>query len=211
MDGVAIIYTNRTAISISVGANLADLRDRHLKPYDLLENFKQHPMVAPLIAGGKSLEYIAHWVPEGGDNTMPRLCGNGYLVAGDAGMLFNGLHREGSNMAMASGKMAAETIIEALKTGDVSAKALSAYRRRMWQSYVMKDMYKYRNFGRFLYEHKELFTTLPQLMSAAGREMLTVNGVSKKKKQAIIMNEINKKTSLWRLARLFWQGWRSVK
>ena len=33
-------------------------------------------------------------------------------------MLFNALHREGSNLAMASGKMAAETIIEALKRND---------------------------------------------------------------------------------------------
>jgi electron transfer flavoprotein-quinone oxidoreductase len=114
-------------------------------------------------------------------------------------------------MAMASGKMAAETIIEALKKGNLSAQGLSGYRTRMLDSFVMKDMYKYRNFGHFLYEHKELFTSVPKLMTAAGREMLTVNGVSKKKKQAIIMNEINKNTSLWRLGRLLWQGWRSVK
>ena len=48
-------------------------------------------------------------------------------------------------------------------------------------------------------------------MSGAAREMLTVNGVSKKKKQSIIMQEINNKTSLLRLGKLLWQGWRSVK
>jgi electron transfer flavoprotein-quinone oxidoreductase len=211
MDGVAILYTNQNSVSLVVGAVLADLVKHKTKPYELIETVKQHPMIAPLIAGGKSLEYIAHWLPEGGYNAMPKLYGNGYLVAGDAGMLFNGLHREGSNMAMASGKMAAETIIEALKKGNLSAQGLSGYRTRMLDSFVMKDMYKYRNFGSFLYEHKELFTSVPKLMSVAGREMLTVNGVSKKKKQAIIMNEINKNTSLWRLGRLLWQGWRSVK
>ena len=30
-------------------------------------------MVAPLIAGGKSIEYTAHWLAEGGYNTMPQL------------------------------------------------------------------------------------------------------------------------------------------
>ena len=45
----------------------------------------------------------------------------------------------------------------------------------------------------------------------AGREMLTVDSVPKKQKQAIIARELKKKSSYLRLARLLWQGWRSVK
>ncbi len=115
MDGVAIVYTNKGSVSISVGANLADFVKTKMKPYELIEAYKQHPMVAPLIAGGKSIEYTAHWLAEGGYSTIPQLVGDGYLIAGDSAMLFNALHREGSNLAMASGKMAAETIIDALK------------------------------------------------------------------------------------------------
>jgi electron transfer flavoprotein-quinone oxidoreductase len=211
MDGVAVIYTNRDTLSLSIGANLADLAASKLKPYELMESFKQHPMVAPLIAEGQSREYIAHWLPEGGYDAMPNLYGDGYLIAGDSAMLFNALHREGNNLAMASGKMAAETIIEALNRGDCSRKGLAGYGERLAESFVIKDMKKYRRFGRFRYQHKEIYSQLPRLASFAAREMLTVNGVSKKQKQKLIMQEIRKETSLWRLLRLLWRGWRSVK
>ena len=211
MDGVAVIYTNRGTLSLSIGANLADLAASKIKPYELMESFKQHPMVAPLIAEGQSREYIAHWLPEGGYNAMPSLCGDGYLIAGDSAMLFNALHREGGNLAMASGKMAAEAIIEALNRGDCSRKGLASYGERLAESFVIKDMKKYRRFGSFLYQNKEIHNQLPRLASFAAREMLTVNGVSKKQKQKLIMQEIRKETSLWRLLRLLWRGWRSVK
>jgi len=59
--------------------------------------------------------------------------------------------------------------------------------------------------------HKEIFDCLPRIASLAGREMITVNGVSKKEKQKLIMKAIRKETSIFRLVRLLWQGWRSVK
>lgn len=211
MDGVAVLYTNQASISLAVGANLADFAASKLKPYDLMEAFKEHPMVAPLISGGKPLEYTAHWLAEGGYDTIPRLYGDGYLIAGDSAMLFNVLHREGHNLAMASGKMAAETIIAALGKGDFSKSSLSAYGERLYGSFVGRDMKKYRRFGHFLYHNKEVFNELPQLASFAAREMLTVNGVSKKQKQKLIMGEIRRKMSLLRLAKLLWRGWRSVK
>ncbi|MCJ7764093.1 MAG: FAD-dependent oxidoreductase [Dehalococcoidales bacterium] len=211
MDGVAVIYTNRGTLSLSIGANLADLAASKIKPYELMESFKQHPMVAPLIAEGQSREYIAHWLPEGGYNAMPSLCGDGYLIAGDSAMLFNALHREGSNLAMASGKMAAEAIIEALNRGDCSRKGLASYGERLAESFVIKDMKKYRRFGSFLYQNKEIYNQLPRLASFAAREMLTVNGISKKQKQKLIMQGIRKEMSLFKLIRLLWRGWRSVK
>ena len=56
----------------------------------MLEDFKQHPAVAPLIAGGKLVEYSAHVVPEAGINMLPELVGDGVLIAGDAaGMCMN--------------------------------------------------------------------------------------------------------------------------
>jgi electron transfer flavoprotein-quinone oxidoreductase len=211
MDGVAVIYTNRDSLSLSIGANLADFATYRLKPYDLMESFKQHPMVAPLISEGQPREYIAHWLPEGGYDAMPNLYGDGYLIAGDSAILFNALHREGNNLAMASGKMAAEAIIEALSKGDCSRKGLAGYGERLAGSFVIKDMKKYRRFGRFRYQHKEIFNQLPHLASFAAREILTVNGISKKQKQKLIMQEIRKETSILKLLRLLWQGWRSVK
>ena len=212
MDGVGIIYTNHRSLSLAIGANLANFTSYKLKPYELMEAFKQHPLVAPLISGGKPLEYIAHWLAEGGYDAIPRLYGNGYLIAGDSAMLFNALHREGSNLAMASGKMAAETIIEAIRRDDCSQKGLAGYGERLAESYVIKDLKKYRRFGRFRYHHPEIFSQLPHLASFTAREMLTVNGISKKQKQKLILREFrHEKMSIFRLLRLLWQGWRSVK
>lgn len=211
MDGIAALYTNRSSISLAIGANLADFAARKLRPYELMESFKQHPMVAPLIAGGQPREYIAHWLPEGGYDAMPALYGDGYLIAGDSAMLFNALHREGNNLAMASGKMAAEAIIESLRRGDSSKRGLAGYGERLAASYVLKDMKKYRRFGRFRYERKELFNELPRVATFAAREMLTVNGVSKKEKQKLIMRTVRKEVPLPKLFRLLWQAWRAVR
>lgn len=211
MDGVAVVYTNHNSLSLAIGANLADYASFGVKPHELMESFKQHPMVAPLISGGKTLEYMAHWLPEGGYDAIPHLYGDGYLIAGDSAMLFNALHREGSNLAMASGKMAAETIIEAIRRDDCSKKGLAGYGERMAESYVIKDMKKYRRLGSFLYQHKEVFDQLPRLASFAGREMLTVNGVSKKRKQKLILKKVRQEMSILGLLRFLWQGWRSMR
>jgi electron transfer flavoprotein-quinone oxidoreductase len=211
MDGVAFIYTNRNSLSIGIGANLADFATFKLKPYELIENLKQHPMVAPLISGGRPMEYIAHWLAEGGYDAIPKLYGDGYLIAGDSAMLFNTLHREGNNLAMASGKMAAETILDAFKYDDFTESGLKGYRDRLAGSFVMKDLRKYRRLSSFLYNHKELFTELPQLASYGAREIITVNGVTKQDKEKSILDEIRKDMSIPRIIRLIWQAWRATR
>jgi len=211
MDGVAFIYTNRSSLSLGIGANLLDFATYKRKPYELIENLKQHPMVAPLISGGKPMEYIAHWLAEGGYDAIPRLYGDGYLIAGDSAMLFNTLHREGNNLAMASGKMAAESILEAFKLRDFSRSGLRSYGDRLAKSFVMKDMKKYRRLSKFLYRNKEIFTKLPEVASFGAREIITVNGVSKKDKERLILDKIRTDISFPRLIRLMWQGWRATR
>jgi electron transfer flavoprotein-quinone oxidoreductase len=211
MDGVAFIYTNRSSLSLGIGANLADFANFKLKPYELIESLKQHPMVAPLISGGKPMEYIAHWLAEGGYDAVPRLYGDGYLIAGDSAMLFNTLHREGNNLAMASGKMAAEAIIEAFKLDDYSKTGLKGYGDRLTESFVMKDLKKYRRLSSFLYNRKEVFTQLPELASFGAREIITVNGISKKDKEKSILAKIQKGMSIPRIIRLIWQAWRATR
>lgn len=210
MNGVAAIYTNRKSLSLCIGANLADFSANKIKPYEMMETFKEHPMVAPLINGGKSIEYIAHWLAEGGYDHIPELCGDGYLIAGDSAMLFNTLHREGSNLAMVSGSFAAEAILEARKNKDYSKQSLNVYAKRLQDSFVLKDLKKYRRFNSFLSDHKEIFATLPEAFNFAAREMLTVNGVSKKEKQKIIWRNLRKNHSLQDLMKLCWDALRSV-
>ena len=210
MNGVAVIYTNRKSLSVCIGANLADFSQKKIKPYEMLERFKTHPMAAPLIRGGKPVEYMAHWLAEGGYDHVPALYGDGYLIAGDSGMLFNTLHREGSNMAMVSGASAAETIIEAIMKNDFSRSSLKNYETRLQQSFIFDDLKKYRRFNPFLANHPEIFSTLPDALCFAAREMLTVDGNSKKEKQKKIWRNLRKNHSLLALVRLLWDGYRSV-
>jgi len=211
MDGVGVIYTNRRSLSLCIGANLSSFSRQKVRPYEMMEAFKAHPMVAPLIRGGKSTEYMAHWLAEGGYDAIPQLCGDGFLIAGDSAMLFNALHREGSNLAMTSGRFAAEAILEALQKRDFSRSSLQGYLSRLENSYIFKDLKKYRRFGRFLHTHPELFTTLPELAGLAAREMLTVNGVPKREKQKTVFRKFRARFSLLRFLRLLWDGGRSVR
>ncbi len=211
MDGIAVIYTNKKSLSVCIGANLSDFMEKKIKPYEMLEEFKSHPMVAPLIKGGQPKEYMAHWIAEGGYDSIPRLCGDGFLIVGDSGMLFNALHREGSNMAMTSGRFAAEAIIEAFGKGDFTDNGLKGYASRLRNSYIMADLKKYRGFNGFRLRHHELFTLLPGLWGFAARRMLTVDGTPKKKKQKDIWKKIKQEISPIKLAWILWDGWRSVK
>jgi electron transfer flavoprotein-quinone oxidoreductase len=211
MDGIGVIYTNRNSLSVAIGANLSDLMTHKVKPYEMLEEFKSHTRVAPLVKGGKPREYMAHWIAEAGYDAIPRLCGDGYLIAGDSGMLFNALHREGSNMAMTSGRLAAEAIAEAMERGDFTRGGLDGYTARLQGSYVMADLKKNRGFNGFRLRHHEIFTTLPEAAGDAARQMLTVDGTPKKLKQRAIRARILRDIPLLRLLRLLWEGWRSVK
>jgi len=112
---------------------------------------------------------------------------------------------------MTSGRFAAETIVEALAKKDFSRNGLLGYISRLRDSYIFKDLKKYRRFGQFLHTHPELFTSLPRWTSLAAREMLTVNGVPKREKQKAIWQEFRSRFSLVSLLRVLWDGWRSIK
>jgi electron transfer flavoprotein-quinone oxidoreductase len=149
----------------------------------MLDRFKKHPAIAPLIAGGETIEYSAHLIPEGGYNNLPQLYADGVVVVGDAAGLVNPLNREGANLAMVSGRMAAQAIIGAKERGDFSIATLSRYEELLNDSVVMKDLYKIRNTTDFAHDRPHLFTDYPQVMSEIAREYLTVDGVPKKDKQ----------------------------
>jgi electron transfer flavoprotein-quinone oxidoreductase len=210
MNGVAVIYTNRKSLSLCIGANLADLAAGRIKPYDMMEAFKKHPMVAPLIKGGKPVEYMAHWLPEGGILIYRTFAATDISLPETRPCFFNTLHREGSNLAMISGTFAAEAILEAREKRDFGRHTLNGYLRRLERSVVLRDLKKYRHFNSFLQTHKEIFTTLPQAAGFAAREMLTVNGVPKKEKQKLIWRNLRKRHSLSRLTRLLVDAFRGM-
>lgn len=143
--GLGFLYTNENTISIGLGVTLNELVENRQKAYELLDTMKKHPVIAPLIKGGELIEYSAHLIPEGGFKKIPKLYANGVLIAGDAAMLVNNLHWEGTNLAMISGKFAAETAVEAIKKDNASENYLSKYQEAIENSFIMKDLKAYRN------------------------------------------------------------------
>lgn len=211
MSGYGFIYTNRDSLSVGVGVLVSHLMRTRIAPYELLERLKQHPLVRPLLAGGETLEYSAHAIPEGGVRAMPKLYGEGVLVAGDAAMMVNGLHREGSNLAMAAGRMAGETVVEAKRRGDFSARTLSLYAAKLEESFVLKDLRKYRFLPDLAERRPDLFSTYADLANLAAHEMLTVDGVPKRDKQRRIWQEVTRRKPVWALARDLYEVWKAVR
>jgi len=210
MVGTGFIYTNKESLSVGCGALLSQLIERGVTPNELLEHMKAHPAVAPLLEGGETREYLAHLIPEGGLRGMPKLSTHGMLVVGDAAMLVNSMHREGSNLAITSGKYAAQAVLRAREWGDYSAESLSYYDQLVRDSFIYRDLYKYRNMSHFFERHPGFFALYPDLLNEAAREMLTVDGKSKRSKQRAIFWDALRKRSLVRMARDFYGAWRSV-
>ncbi len=188
MTGTAFLYTNGDSLSVGIGCLISDFAESRVKPYFLLEKFKRHPAIAPLIAGGEVKEYAAHMLPEGGYNAVPQLYGDGWVVAGDAAQLLNAVHREGSNLAMTSGRLAAETIVAAKAVGKpMTAATLKAYKAAMADSFVMRDLKKYRRLPKVLETNKHFFTDYPRLLTRAAETMLRVDGVPKRDKEKQVL------------------------
>lgn len=202
MLGYGFIYTNRDSLSVGVGALLSDFIRRKVTPNDLMERFKSHPMVRKLLAGGESKEYMAHLIPEGGAAAMPPVYTDGMLVVGDAAGMSNAIYREGSNLALASAKMAAQTCIEAHTAGDFSARALARYKELLDSSFVMKDLTLYSRTSRY-FQNKagEFLEVYPDLLVDAAHELLTVDSVPKRDKQRKILRQLLARRAPWELVR----------
>ncbi len=137
VEGGAFIYTNKDTLSVGIVVSLSSFLKRASedpvnvgKPVDLLEEFERHPAVAGLLDGAELVEYSAHNIPKGYKSILERPYRPGFLVTGDAlgafvkiGALIDGMRR-----AIATGIMAAETAIRAIKSNRFDDSTFSVYR-----------------------------------------------------------------------------------
>lgn len=211
MLGTAFIYTNKNSLSIGVGVVIKELARTKWTPNDLLEAMKAKPYVKRLIQGGETKEYLAHMIPEGGYNAMPKLYRQGVIAVGDTAMFVNGLNREGSNLALTSGKIAGEVAAQAIHLGDVGEKSLSEYERRVRDSFIVQDLYKYRRMGEFFESNPHILKDYPQMASKAMKKFFTVDGTPKKEVQKQIMKMVFETRTKRGLLSDIFNAWRSFK
>jgi electron-transferring-flavoprotein dehydrogenase len=132
---------------VSIGLVIAlEYKDPRFDPHAAFQIWKTHPFVRDLLAGGKLVRYGAKSLPYGGWYAMPRNYLDGGLIVGDAGSFLDSQRLKGIHLAIKSGMLAAETIFEALKAGDTSAKVLKLYKEKIDQSYIRRELWKVRNF-----------------------------------------------------------------
>jgi len=212
MLGLGFMYTNKESVTIGLGVTLNDLVENNYRPFEILESLKSHPAIAPLIEGGTLEEYSAHLIPEGGYKKIPKLCDNGVMIVGDAGMLVNNLHWEGTNLAMISGKLAGETAIEALNSGSFSRKTLRLYEKKLKETFVLKDLKTYKDLMDVMHQRQKAFLSYYLTKVNSFFEMFTsVNSVPKKENYHKFIKSIftDRKISelfkdAWAIVKLLW-------
>src|SRR5271170_4588156 len=146
MYGGGWIYglsNNRLSIGLVIALEYAD---SELDPHAMFQKWKTHPHLKKILEGGKMVRYGAKSLPYGGWYAMPKNFLDGGLIIGDSGSFLDSQRLKGIHMAMKSGMLAAETIFDALKAGDTSAKTLSAFPKKVEQSYIKRELWAVRNF-----------------------------------------------------------------
>src|SRR5437868_7336224 len=144
--GGAWVYGGKDNI-VSLGfVTGLDYPDPRLDPQRVLQVFKQHPLVAGLLAGGKMIRYGAKAMPYGGWWSIPTVAGNGWMILGDSAGFLKSQRLKGIHLAIKSGMLAAETAFDALKKNDFSAATLNSYQARVDSSWIKDELWKVRNF-----------------------------------------------------------------
>lgn len=188
--GAGFIYTNKETLSVGVACTINAFIDKKVVPNDLLERFKAHPSIRRLIRKGEPLEYSGHMIPEGGYHQVPEIITDGLMLVGDAAHLVNAsFYHEGTNLAMASGLFAAETIIEAKEKGDFSRKGLSSYRTKLEESFVLKDLRKYRLVESWAHKNPKFFKEYPDLCLELLQDYFSIS----EKPKGALQKELTKK------------------
>lgn len=176
--GGGFVYTNTDTISIGLVATIADLFDSDRPIYQLLDDFKRHPSVAPLIAGGSVVEHSGHMVAEGGFDAMPPLVGDGVMLAGESALMCinAGYTVRGMDFAIAAGQQAGISAAAALDAQDTSAAGLAGYVQALEDSFVLRDLRTLRRFPQFMETTPRMFGQYPELARDAMRSLFLVDG-----------------------------------
>ncbi len=116
----------------------------HLYPYMEFQRFKHHPLIAPVLEGGRRIAYGARAITEGGFQSVPRLYFPGGALIGCSAGFVNVPRIKGSHNAMKTGMLAAESAFAAMQAGR-AGDDLTTYQAAYEGSWVYEDLKRVRN------------------------------------------------------------------
>jgi digeranylgeranylglycerophospholipid reductase len=132
----------------NVGVGIKALKDGRETPKKYLDQFiEKHPFI---FQNASAVEFNCGGVPV--HQTVEALVGDGMMIVGDAAHLVNPITGGGIDLAMISGRMAAEVAVEALQKEDVGTRNLIKYQKK-WnarQGKKLKKMFKLQKFTEHL-------------------------------------------------------------
>lgn len=176
--GGGFLYTNKESISLGLVATIHQLSISGTTICQAMEDFKNHPAVAPVLRDSKMVEHSGHMVSEGGYAMIPKHTYDGCLVAGDAAMLCMNLGYQvrGMDFAVASGRFAAESACEAIDAQDVSERSLSRYGAKLNDSFVIQDLRTFKNWPVTMEGWARMFSEYPSMSADVFEALFMVDG-----------------------------------
>ena len=129
----------------------------HLSPFDEFQRYKHHPKISQYLEGGKRVSYGARALAKGGYNSLAKQTMPGAIMVGCEAGTMNSAKIKGNHTAMKSGILAAETIVEALASGDEGGKDLTVYADKFKSSWLYDDLYNTRNFSPSMHKFGTFF------------------------------------------------------
>jgi electron-transferring-flavoprotein dehydrogenase len=133
--------TGESCVSIGFVIDL-EYADATTSAHDLLQQFKLHPLVREILAGGERVSWGAKALPAGGWWSMPKLTMPGALLVGDSAGMVDTVALKGVHHSLLSGMLAAEAVYAALKRGDSD---FSSYEDAVQGSSIESELHEVRN------------------------------------------------------------------
>ncbi len=115
-----------------------DYHDPEYKPWEVFQQWKAHPLIAPLLKGGSIVSAGARAIVTGGWQSLPKVEMPGALLIGDGAGLLNVPKVKGTHQAIKSGMMAAEHLV-------ASQFSSAGFDAKLRGSDVMAELRKVRN------------------------------------------------------------------
>ena len=120
-----------------------DYSDAELQPFEIFQQFKNHPLNRALLEGGEPLTYGARSIAAGGWQALPTMEMPGALLIGDAAGTLNVARIKGIHQAIRSGVLAAEHLqAHGRPQGFDAAFRASPAARELWRVRNIKPGFK---------------------------------------------------------------------
>jgi electron-transferring-flavoprotein dehydrogenase len=108
--GSFLYHLDKGRIALGYVSGL-DYSDPEYKPWEAFQQWKNHPMIQPLLEGGNILSAGARAIVTGGYQSLPKCEMPGALLIGDTAGLLNVPKVKGTHQAIRSGMLAAEHLV----------------------------------------------------------------------------------------------------